>query len=874
MLPFAQSPASSIKLIVSTGVPAESVVEAVRGAVHSLDPNLPVVGIETMAQRVRGAMRSDRFNLLLVGAFAAIAIALASVGIYGVMAHAIAQRTHGVRGSPRARRRSRGTFSDWPSASRCVLGLLGIGARPLRVARAGADPRQRAVSRARATRRPGLRRHSDRSADPDAWALPHRFLAWRRSPAWFRHAAPRRVGSGDRAESRSRGIKDQAAPSPRLLAPSSSTRGRSGRGARESSRDEAGAAWNTSVSLRPRRPTRAGARSATSRSRARRRASVWIWPWLDSVRQDAAYALRSLRRNPGFSAAVILVTSLGIAATTSVFGLIDGLVLKPLPVRDPGRLVYFAKPGFSYPIFSETRARGAGMFSGFFAWNLESVNVDWNGQLEPAEVLMATGDFYSTLGVQAALGRTFNADDDRPGGGASGLVAVISHGCWQRRFGSDGSVIGRIVRIDRRPFTIVGVAPRGFFGVAAGLAPDITIPLTAIQDSRTLTSTTSAWLHLMGRLRDGVSREQANVALKGIWPAVLEVTTNPGAPADRRAKYLGRQTELLDGSAGFSRVRQPVRRTSVDSLRARRAVVRRRVRQRSQLAAGSRRRASARDRGAAGDWRQPCQARATALDRIAGVDGDRRRPRRAPRRLGWQRARRHDGIPRGAHRPRCESELAGHAVRAFTDARHRRDLFGASRAARHSARPGFDAQGDGTSRRRNPPALVAWQDARRLPGGGNDGAAGGSGALRAQPRECVVRGRRLRPRPGARRRNGCGSRRIWRRAIECLLCAASRAARRPTGRRINQPVDDAADQQRGRQLDAEHSRRWRADGGGSVALCAISTRSHRATSARWACACCADATSGSPMRRRPRGWSSSTSRWRAGSSRTRIRSGA
>ena len=284
--------------------------------------------------------------------------------------------------------------------------------------------------------------------------------------------------------------------------------------------------------------------------------SVWIWPWLDSVRQDAAYALRSLRRNPAFSAAVILVTSLGIAATTSVFGLVDGLVLKPLPVRDPGRLVYFASPSFSYPIFSEMRTRGTGMFSGFFAWNLESVNVDWNGQLEPAEVLLATGEFYSTLGIQAALGRTFSVEDDRLGGGTSGLVATISYACWQRRFGGDGSVIGRIVRINRRPFTIVGVAPRGFFGVATGLAPDITIPLTAIQDARSLESTTSSWLHLMGRLRDGVSPEQANVALKSIWPAVLEVTTNPGAPADRRAKYLGRQTELLDGSAGFSRVRR------------------------------------------------------------------------------------------------------------------------------------------------------------------------------------------------------------------------------------------------------------------------------------------------------------------------------
>jgi predicted permease len=283
--------------------------------------------------------------------------------------------------------------------------------------------------------------------------------------------------------------------------------------------------------------------------------SVWIWPWLDSVRQDAAYALRSLRRNPGFSAAVILVSALGIGATTSVFGLVDGLVLKPLPVRDPERLVYLGSPSFSYPIFTEVRRRGADIFASFFAWNLESVNVDWNGQLEPAEVLMASGDFYSTLGIQAAAGRTFSAEDDRPGGGPSGLVAVISYGCWERRFGSDRSVIGRIVRIDRQPFTIVGVAPRGFFGVAAGLAPDITIPLTSTQDERALTSTTSAWLHLMGRLREGLSHEQANVALHRIWPAVLEVTTNPGMPADRRAKYLGRQTVLEPGSAGFSRVR-------------------------------------------------------------------------------------------------------------------------------------------------------------------------------------------------------------------------------------------------------------------------------------------------------------------------------
>ena len=284
--------------------------------------------------------------------------------------------------------------------------------------------------------------------------------------------------------------------------------------------------------------------------------SVWVWPWLDSVRKDIAYAFRSLRRNPVFSSAVILVTALGIAATTSVYGLVDALILKPLPVRNPDRLVYFSSPSFSYPIFQETRQRGADIFSSFFAWNLKSVNIDWHGQLEPAEVLMASGDFYSTLGITAAIGRTFTAEDDRPGGGPNGLVAVISYTCWQRRFGGDSAVIGRTVRIDQRPFTIVGVAPRGFFGVAAGLAPDVTIPLTTVQDAGTLARTSSSWLHLMGRLRDGLSHQQANAALQRIWPAVLEATTGADEPPDRRATYLGRKTSLEPGSAGFSRVRR------------------------------------------------------------------------------------------------------------------------------------------------------------------------------------------------------------------------------------------------------------------------------------------------------------------------------
>ena len=133
-----------------------------------------------------------------------------------------------------------------------------------------------------------------------------------------------------------------------------------------------------------RRGRREPARSRQHHARARGRA---LRLDLAVARQRAsgrAYALRSLRRNAGFSAALILVTALGIGATTSVFGLVDGLICKPLPVRDPERLVYFGSPSFSYPIFTEVRRRGADIFSAFFAWTLESVNVDWNGELEPA----------------------------------------------------------------------------------------------------------------------------------------------------------------------------------------------------------------------------------------------------------------------------------------------------------------------------------------------------------------------------------------------------------------------------------------------------------------------------------------------------------
>lgn len=291
-------------------------------------------------------------------------------------------------------------------------------------------------------------------------------------------------------------------------------------------------------------------------TRAREEArGVWIWPWLESVWQDATYALRVLRRAPAFGAAIVFVMSLGIGTTTGVFSLLDGLVLKSLPVHQPGQLVYFTDPSFSYPVFQEVRARGAHVLATLSAWDMTDANVEWTTELEPADVLTASGGFYDMLGIRAVAGRTFGPDDDRIGGGPQGLVAVISHACWQRRFGGDMSAVGRTIRIDGHPFTIVGVTAPGFFGVTPGLAPEITIPLTSLAEERHLQSHSSSWVHMLGRLRDGVTVAQADAALQAFWPSVLEATAPATMPADRRAAYFANRTHLHTGHAGYSRVR-------------------------------------------------------------------------------------------------------------------------------------------------------------------------------------------------------------------------------------------------------------------------------------------------------------------------------
>ena len=250
---------------------------------------------------------------------------------------------------------------------------------------------------------------------------------------------------------------------------------------------------------------------------------------------------------------VLLILTLGIGAATTVYALLNALVLRDLPVPSPEELVWLKDPSFSYPIFQQVRDTSGDMFQGVFAWTIENTaTFEWSDVTERAHTLYVSDEYYSTLLQDVLIGRTLNSTDVGP-------VAVMSFEAWERRLHKDPSVLGEAGLIERVPFTIVGVMPKGFFGVAAGLAPEITVPLEAIEwpgDAKgKFQAPTSAWLHIMGRLKPGLAIQQANLQFQQIWARVLETVTPVTETPDRRAHYLSRTTELMAGRNGFSRVR-------------------------------------------------------------------------------------------------------------------------------------------------------------------------------------------------------------------------------------------------------------------------------------------------------------------------------
>jgi hypothetical protein len=243
--------------------------------------------------------------------------------------------------------------------------------------------------------------------------------------------------------------------------------------------------------------------------------------------QDFRLAIRSLRATPVVTAVAFLSLALGIGANTAIFSLVNGLLLRSLPVKDPHRLVMLSTGQgmtgqYGYATFEQIRRHGEA-FDGALAWSLGGKSVLIYGDApETVEHHFVSGDYFSTLGVSPLLGRGITVADDVDGGGPDGPVIVISYGLWQRRFGGAASVVGAQVIVDRTPATIVGVTPSNFFGPVVGSGFDIVVPIKLqplLQPATPLTDE-MGWLTIMLRMKPGQSVDAATAALRAVQPQI------------------------------------------------------------------------------------------------------------------------------------------------------------------------------------------------------------------------------------------------------------------------------------------------------------------------------------------------------------------
>jgi predicted permease len=296
---------------------------------------------------------------------------------------------------------------------------------------------------------------------------------------------------------------------------------------------------------------------------------TWGLAWLDRLAADLRFAARLLRRNPAFTAVAVLSLALGIGVNTAIFTLMDGLLWKLLPIQDPRSLIILGKqdpdgivPVFYYETFDRLR-RAQPYFRELAAYDAVRLNVTIDGDSESCMGQLVSGNYFNVLGVTPIAGRLFTADDDRVPGGHP--VAVISDQYWERRFARAPSAIGAQVLIDGTTFTIVGVTPAAFFGLEVGSSPEISVPI--MMQPQVMPDTenwlvrprnTVDWLRLFGRLKPGVTIEQASSGMAALHRRIQEdLAAQIGSPRDTWIKgWVEAKLVLVPGAAGSSSLRR------------------------------------------------------------------------------------------------------------------------------------------------------------------------------------------------------------------------------------------------------------------------------------------------------------------------------
>ena len=272
---------------------------------------------------------------------------------------------------------------------------------------------------------------------------------------------------------------------------------------------------------------------------------------------DTRDAVRALGATPIVTTVSVLSLALGIGANTALFSILNSLVIKQLPVKEPQQLVVIDRTSWSNPVWEQIRERQHELFESAGAWSHDSqFDLAESGRVDPVKGAYVSGSLFRTLGIDALVGRTVTPADDVRGGGPDGLVAVISSRVWQSRFGGAQDVLGRQLSVNRVRFTIVGVLPPGFLGPEVGRAMDVFLPLASEAAIRgqesSLAERDNWWLGVVARLRPGQSIDQAAAALNAVRPAIREATMLDEPDPARRARYLSSPLSLFPADTGVS----------------------------------------------------------------------------------------------------------------------------------------------------------------------------------------------------------------------------------------------------------------------------------------------------------------------------------
>ena len=286
------------------------------------------------------------------------------------------------------------------------------------------------------------------------------------------------------------------------------------------------------------------------------------------------FALRTLFKTPFVTIVAIVSLALGIGANAAIFSLFNQILLKPLPVPEPTRLVNLSAPGpkpgsqncgqagdcetvFSYLMFRDLE-KVQSPFTGIAAHLSFGANLSARGQTQNGDGMLVSGSYFPVLGLNPAIGRLLSPDDDRAPGESH--VVVLSYAFWQNRFGSDPAVLNQTLIVNGQTMTIVGVAPRGFEGTTLGVKPQVFAPITMrgfSQPSKAFDNRRNYWAYLFARLKPGVSIEQARTAIATPYRTIVNDVEAPlqnGMSPQTLARFKAKPILLDAGSRGQSSV--------------------------------------------------------------------------------------------------------------------------------------------------------------------------------------------------------------------------------------------------------------------------------------------------------------------------------